>query len=95
MPPHVLQLAEGDTVYEYLVDEQSGQWQHWRERIPPWEYPSSTVERPKYAQLVIPTLDSVRYEHLLGLVHSVGKSSLVSYKQSAGCVQCSRVSAVQ
>ena len=58
------------------MDEASGRWQHWRERIPPWQYPAG-VERPKFAQLVIPTLDSVRYEHLLGLVHSVGKATLV------------------
>lgn len=63
-------------MYEYLVNEASGQWQHWRERIPAWQYPAS-VARPKFTQLVIPTLDSVRYERLLSLVHSVGKASLV------------------
>lgn len=59
-----------------MVNEQTGRWQHWRERVPAWQYPAG-VERPKFAQLVIPTLDSVRYEHLLGLVHSVGKATLV------------------
>jgi hypothetical protein len=70
------QVAPGDTLYEFLVDERSGRWRHWRERIPDWRYPSQ-LERPKYAQLVIPTLDSVRYEHLLSLVHSQGKATLV------------------
>ena len=74
--PHHRQVLEGDTFYEFLVDEASGRWQHWRERIPRWEYPAG-VERPRFAQLVIPTLDSVRYEHLLGLVHGVGKVALV------------------
>ena len=36
-------------------------------------------------QLVIPTLDSVRYEHLLGLVHSVGKATLVGCAGVQGC----------
>lgn len=45
-------------------------------RLPPLQYPAG-VERPKFAQLIIPTLDSVRYEHLLGLVHSVGKATLL------------------
>ncbi len=76
--PH-RQVLESDTFYEFLVDEASGRWQHWRERIPRWEYPAG-VERPRFAQLVIPTLDSVRYEHLLGLVHGVGKAALVSWK---------------
>ena len=65
------------------MDERSGRWQHWRERIPAWEYPAG-VERPRFAQLVIPTLDSVRYEHLLGLVHSVGRATLVSADCGSG-----------
>lgn len=72
----LMQVLEGDTFYEFLVNEQTGHWQHWRERIPAWQYPRGE-ERPKFSQLVIPTLDSVRYEHLLGLVHSVGKATLV------------------
>ena len=70
------QLSDSDTIFEFLVDEHSGQWQHWRERIPVWEYPRG-VEKPKFTQLIIPTLDSVRYEKLLSLVHSVGKATLV------------------
>ena len=66
------QLEEGDTIYEFLVAPGSGAWQHWRENVPLWRYPVGE-ERPKFAQLVIPTLDSVRYEHLMSLVHSVGK----------------------
>lgn len=66
------QLEEGDTIYEFLVAPSSGTWQHWREKVPLWRYPAAE-ERPKFAQLVIPTLDSVRYEHLMSLVHSVGK----------------------
>ena len=42
-------------------------------QVPVWHYPIAD-ERPKFGQLVIPTLDSVRYEHLLTLVHSVGKA---------------------
>eukprot|EP00887_Chlorella_sp_A99_P001633 scaffold8.g1633.t1 len=73
MPP---KLSESDTVYEFLVDEASGQWVHWATRIPAWTYPRG-VEKPKFTQLVIPTLDSVRYEHLLSLVHGVGKATLL------------------
>lgn len=71
-----MQLSEDDTIFEFLVDEASGRWQHWRERIPAWQYPRG-VERPRFGSLVIPTLDSVRYEKLLSLVHSVGKATLV------------------
>ncbi|DBA69380.1 TPA: Dynein gamma chain, flagellar outer arm [Trebouxia sp. C0005] len=67
---------EGDTVFEYLVREDNAEWQHWRECVPSWKYPKEQ-ERPKFAQLVIPTLDSVRYEKLLTLAYSVQKASLL------------------
>ncbi len=67
-----VQGEEGDTVYEWMVREDGGGWRHWRDRVPQWIYPSG-AERPNFAQMLIPTLDSVRYEHLLRLVYSVGK----------------------
>lgn len=67
---------EGDTVFEYLVDEKTMEWQHWEECIPVWVYPKKE-EKPKFAQLVIPTLDSVRFEKLLLLSDAVKKSSLL------------------
>lgn len=69
---YCLQGEEGDTVFEYLVREDNAEWQHWRECVPSWKYPKEQ-ERPKFAQLVIPTLDSVRYEKLLTLAYSVQK----------------------
>lgn len=69
---HLLQSEDGDTVFEYLVREDNAEWQHWRECVPSWKYPKEQ-ERPKFAQLVIPTLDSVRYEKLLTLAYSVQK----------------------
>ncbi len=74
----MLQGEEGDTLFEWLVLD-NGQWQHWKECVPSWEYPSKQ-ERPKFAQLVIPTLDSVRFEKLLLLSYSVQK---VRPKQTA------------
>jgi len=32
------------------------EWAHWRHLVPAWEYPKKD-EKPKFAQLVIPTLD--------------------------------------
>eukprot|EP00230_Micromonas_polaris_P000498 CAMPEP_0119208236 /NCGR_PEP_ID=MMETSP1327-20130426/486_1 /TAXON_ID=38833 /ORGANISM="Micromonas pusilla, Strain RCC2306" /LENGTH=4554 /DNA_ID=CAMNT_0007204705 /DNA_START=159 /DNA_END=13823 /DNA_ORIENTATION=- len=83
---HLVKLSNGnvpspwvapdtDTFFEYFVDPTSGAWQNWTAVVPLWEYPVSD-ERPKFASLVIPTLDSVRLEHVLRLVSSVGKSSL-------------------
>lgn len=63
-------------MFDFVVSEHSGDWQHWSERIPRWEYPKD-IGKPKISQLLIPTLDTVRYEYLLSLVHSVGKASMV------------------
>lgn len=51
--------SETDLIFEYLVDDATGSWQHWANSVPQWIYPAAE-ERPKFAQLVIPTLDSVR-----------------------------------
>lgn len=32
---------------------------------------------PRFTQMIVPTLDSVRYERLVGLVHAAGKASLL------------------
>jgi dynein heavy chain len=64
-----------DTFFEYFVNEENTEWNTWVDKVPDWEYPVAD-EKPKFSQLVIPTLDSVRLEHILHLVSSVGKSSL-------------------
>lgn len=65
-----------DTVFEYFVDEQTLEWKHWNEYVPQWFYPRGE-EKPKFAQLVIPTLDSTRYEKLLQLIYSVNGATLL------------------
>ena len=66
-----VQGKDGTTIYEYLVHENGMEWVRWKERVPTWTYPASGATR--FSQLVIPTMDSVRYEYLLSLVHSVNK----------------------
>jgi dynein heavy chain len=68
-------MKADETIYDFFVDD-AGEWGNWQERVPAWQYPVG-VESPKYASLVIPTVDSVRYEHLLGMVASVGKATLL------------------
>ena len=64
---------ERDTFFEYYVDDENAEWNHWADRVPDWHYPVEQ-ETPKFASLVIPTLDSVRLEYVLKMVSSVGKS---------------------
>ena len=58
------------------MDEAGSEWIHWQTRVPEWKYPPGGA---RFSQLVIPTLDSVRFEHLLGLVHSVNKVSTLIF----------------
>lgn len=69
-------MDENDTIYEYFVDEEKLDWNHWKNYVPIWHYPKNE-ENPKFNNLIIPTLDSVRYEKLLNLVHSVNKATLL------------------
>ncbi|MEW5318622.1 MAG: hypothetical protein WDW38_009830 [Sanguina aurantia] len=73
MPP---KEEDTDTIFEFLVSDADVSWGHWRHTVPVWTYPR-LEEKPKFAQLVIPTLDSVRYERLLNLSFAVEKASLL------------------
>ena len=55
--------SEEDTVYEFKVNEVSGEWEHWGSRVPPWR-PTGDV-RANFASILVPTIDSVRCEFTL------------------------------
>nr|Q39575.1 RecName: Full=Dynein gamma chain, flagellar outer arm [Chlamydomonas reinhardtii]7KZM_C Chain C, Dynein gamma chain, flagellar outer arm [Chlamydomonas reinhardtii]7KZN_C Chain C, Dynein gamma chain, flagellar outer arm [Chlamydomonas reinhardtii]7KZO_C Chain C, Dynein gamma chain, flagellar outer arm [Chlamydomonas reinhardtii]8GLV_AD Chain AD, Dynein gamma chain, flagellar outer arm [Chlamydomonas reinhardtii]8GLV_AX Chain AX, Dynein gamma chain, flagellar outer arm [Chlamydomonas reinhar len=73
MPP---KEEDSDTIFEFLVNTTDAEWLHWRHCVPVWTYPKNE-EKPQYAQLVIPTLDSVRYGALLNLSYNVDKATLL------------------
>jgi len=54
-----------DTAYEYFVDV-NGEWAHWSSVVEPYVYP--TDYEPKFADLLIPTMDSLRYESMLNML---------------------------
>jgi len=58
-------LEAGETAYEYFVNEK-GEWAHWKTKVEPYVYP--TDYEPKFADLLIPTLDSLRYESMLSML---------------------------
>ena len=68
-----------DTIFEYHVQfEETGiaKWHHWSESIPQFNLPSDI--RPQFSEIIIPTIDIVRYGYLLSLVHAAGGSSLLT-----------------
>ena len=62
-----------DTCWEYFVTEK-GDWSHWSSEVVSWQYPSDYD--PKFAELLIPTLDSIRYQSILQMLVPQGKPVL-------------------
>jgi len=56
-----------DSIFEFRVDEASGEWVHWGSRVPFWEPPPGYSMAVSFTSLLIPTIDSVRSEYLVNL----------------------------
>lgn len=67
---------DDETLYEYYVNEENTEWSHWERVLPDWTYPAEQ-ENPKWGSLVIPTLDSIRFETLLDLNYALNKPTLL------------------
>ncbi len=67
-----VQELDEDTIYDFMTREDGSGWQQWRARVPPWTYPKHQKVL-QFSQLVVPTVDSVRYQYLLSLVQATGK----------------------
>ncbi|KAI9141404.1 dynein heavy chain and region D6 of dynein motor-domain-containing protein [Paraphysoderma sedebokerense] len=63
-----------DTIYEFYVND-SGEWCHWRERVPDWKYPQD--RSPEFSSIIIPTVDNVRTEFLVDSIARQGRSVLL------------------
>ncbi|XP_054290039.1 dynein axonemal heavy chain 8-like [Macrosteles quadrilineatus] len=60
-------LKEGETIFEYVVAE-TGDWQHWSERVEEYVYPPDSV--PEYSSILVPNVDNVRTAFL---IHTIAK----------------------
>ena len=65
-----------DSVFEYKVDDATGDWVHWGSLIPKWTLPAGGGVGELFASLLIPTIDSVRNEYTLDLSIRQGRSVL-------------------
>ncbi|KAI8924469.1 dynein heavy chain and region D6 of dynein motor-domain-containing protein, partial [Entophlyctis helioformis] len=71
-PP--LDPSSQDTFYEYFVND-NGQWQHWKERVVDWIYPSDVT--PEFSSIIIPMVDNVRTESMIETVTKQGRAVLL------------------
>ncbi len=75
MPP----VGEGETIFEYLVEESSGDWKHWSSRVDEYRYPTDSV--PEYASILVPNVDNVRTTFLVDTIAKQGKAVLLIGEQ--------------
>ncbi|XP_052807224.1 dynein axonemal heavy chain 5-like isoform X2 [Mya arenaria] len=67
-----------DTIFEYVVGE-TGQWEHWSDRVPQYLYPDSEI--PEYTSILVPNVDNVRTDFLIDTISKQGKSVLLIGEQ--------------
>ena len=72
--------AHGDdaTIFDFLVDD-DGEWQHWNTRVQEYHYPPNST--PEYASILVPNVDNVRTEFLIGTIARQGKAVLLIGEQ--------------
>ena len=62
-----------ETAFEYFVTKE-GEWQHWKTQVKEWHYPTDVD--PSFGELLLPTLDSLRYVDQLTMMVPAGKPVL-------------------
>ncbi|GAB1603059.1 dynein axonemal heavy chain 5 [Argonauta hians] len=69
---------DNDTIFEYLVSE-DGAWQHWSEKVSSYIYPPDST--PEYTSILVPNVDNVRTDFLIGCISKQGKAVLLTGEQ--------------
>ncbi|XP_025155775.1 dynein heavy chain 8, axonemal [Harpegnathos saltator] len=71
-------VREDETIFEYLVSD-DGEWIHWNEMVPKFEYPSDRVL--EYHTILVPNVDNTRTLFLLDIIAKQGKAVLLIGEQ--------------
>jgi dynein heavy chain len=58
-------VQEGETMYEYFINSTTGGWEKWKP--PTWTYPEG--KKLDFLNLLVPTMDSTRAQHVIGTIH--------------------------
>ena len=68
-----------ETIFEYVVNMETGQWQHWSTRVPEYHYPRDHI--PEYSSILVPNVDNVRTDFLIDTIAKQEKSVLLIGEQ--------------
>lgn len=75
LPP----VKADETIFEYVVNLETGQWQHWGSRVPEYQYPKDSV--PEYSSILVPNVDNIRTDFLIDAIAKQEKSVLLIGEQ--------------
>jgi len=64
-----------EVCFDFRLDDK-GMWLNWSTAVVPWEYPQAKAEI-KFAEILLPTTDSVRYQFLMNLLVPKGNPVLI------------------
>ena len=73
-------LSGEETIFEYRVGKDTGEWEHWEKSVVPYEYPSDGTP-PTYADILIPNVDNVRTNFLITTIAKQEKQVLLIGEQ--------------
>ena len=73
------------TIFEYVVNIETGEWEHWNDRVTHYDYPSDpAIDIPDYSSILIPNVDNTRTNFLIDIVASQQKHVLLIGEQGTG-----------
>ena len=75
------QFPKGDSIYNYVVNPNSGKWSHWNDQI--GDYTPPEVSPQTYSNLLIPNVSSIRTEFLISNIHGIGRNVLLVGEQGS------------
>ncbi|KAL1516507.1 hypothetical protein ABEB36_000416 [Hypothenemus hampei] len=61
---------ENETIFEYVVNPETGKWEHWSERVEEFVYPKDSVL--EFTNILVPNVDNVRTAFL---IHNTAKQN--------------------
>ncbi|XP_019756852.1 dynein axonemal heavy chain 8 [Dendroctonus ponderosae] len=61
---------ENETIFEYVVNADTGKWEHWNERVEEFLYPTDAVL--EFTNILVPNVDNVRTAFL---IHNTAKQN--------------------
>lgn len=67
-----------ESIFEFVVGA-TGNWEHWRERVPDYAYPRDHT--PEFTKILVPNVDNTRTDYLVHLVANQGKPVLLIGEQ--------------